>query len=69
MITTAALPADVRAAVKAGKTVTVNERGIAFARIVPVKRPSAVDLRQMCRRLNELDKSDDWERLVEWPDR
>ena len=39
MATAAVLPADLRAAVKAGKTVTLNEGGKAFARVVPVKRP------------------------------
>ncbi len=67
MATAVALPAHIRAAVKAGRTITIKERGIAFARIVPVKRPSATALRRMCRRLNDLDKGDEWEQLVEWP--
>ena len=68
MTSAAVLPADIRAAVKAGKTVTLNEGGKAFARVVPVKRPSPAQLRRMCVRLNELDQGDDWESMVEWPD-
>ena len=62
------LSAEIRAALKSGKTVTVKERGVVFARIVPVKRPSVIALRRMCRRLNELDKGDNWERFVDFSD-
>ena len=69
MTSVAALPAEIRAALKAGKTVTLKEHGKAFARVVPVKRHSPADLRRMCLRLNEQGSGDDWQSFVEWPNR
>ena len=62
------LPMEIRAVLKAGKTVSVKRRGVVVARIVPVNRPSVIALRRMCRRLNELDKGDNWERFVDFSD-
>jgi antitoxin (DNA-binding transcriptional repressor) of toxin-antitoxin stability system len=67
MTSVAELPEEVREAMRAGRTVAVRERGRTVARIVPVRRPSAADLKRMCARLNALDRNDDWERYAEWP--